>query len=155
MSTASTTIAPAAEVAEVSARLQISITRLARILRHQDRDGLTPSMMSALATLNREGPMPLGELAAREHVAAPSVTRIVEKLHREGLVRRAPSQLDGRVVVADVTDEGRSRIEEARSRRTAWMRSRIERLPARDLEIIRRAAAILERLVEEQAGGAA
>jgi DNA-binding MarR family transcriptional regulator len=141
----------AGDVMDVAGSLRLSITRLARILRHQDAEGLTPSTISALATLNREGPMTLGELAAREHVAAPTVTRIVEKLQRDGLVTRRPSDQDGRVVYAEVTAAARELIEEVRSRRTAWLTSRLAELPQKDLDALRRAAPILERLVIEAA----
>jgi DNA-binding MarR family transcriptional regulator len=141
------------ELGEVAASLRLSITRLARILRHQDSGGLTPSRVSALATLNREGPMTLGELAAREHVAAPTVTRVVERLQHDGLVARTGSERDGRVVYAEVTAAGRGLIEEARSRRTAWLSSRLERLSQRELDALRRAAPVLERLIADDADG--
>ena len=54
-------------------------------------------MVSALATVNRAGRITLGALAAREHVAAPSVTRVIDKLQRAGLVERTASEQDGRV----------------------------------------------------------
>src|SRR4051812_23988890 len=108
-------------VVELASGLRLSVTRLARILRHQDGGDLTPSMVSALATIAREGPLTLGDLAGREHVAAPSVTRIVEKLQRAGLVVRTASDRDARVVYVAVSADGRARIEESRSRRTAWL----------------------------------
>lgn len=151
MARASGTAAPAADVIDVAGSLRLSITRLARILRHQDAEGLTPSTISALATLNREGPMTLGDLAAHEHVAAPTVTRIVEKLQRDGLVTRRPSERDGRVVYVEVTAEARRMIENVRSRRTAWLTSRLSDLSPKELEVLRRAAPILERLVIDAA----
>lgn|SRR5437763_9334002 len=136
-----------AAVPELAGGLRLSVTRLARILRHQDPGELTPSMISALATLNREGRLTLGELAAREHVAAPSVTRIVEKLQRDGLVTRRASESDGRVALVEVSNKGRARIDEARSRRTAWLASRLAELDDDDLDTLRRAAPILDRIV--------
>src|SRR4051812_33141269 len=108
------------KIGELAAGLRLSVTRLARILRHQDGGDLTPSMVSALATVNRAGRLTLGELAAREHIAAPSVTRIVEKLQRAGLVTRQASESDGRVAFVEVSTAGHALIEEVRSRRTAW-----------------------------------
>ena len=137
-----------AAIGELASGLRLSVTRLARILRHQDGGELTPSMVSALATLNRAGRLTLGELAAREHIAAPSITRIVDKLQRAGLVTRRASETDGRVALVEVTDAGRSRIEEARSRRTAWMAKQLAKLDEDDLETLRKAAVILERMVE-------
>src|SRR4051794_5387914 len=113
-------------VAELAGGLRLSVTRLARILRQQDTGELTARMVSALATVNRAGRITLGELATREHVAAPSVTRVVDKLERAGLVQRSAHERDGRVSFVAVTDEGRELIEESRSRRTAWLAARIE-----------------------------
>src|SRR3954454_11849248 len=136
------------DVAEGAASVRLSVTRLARILRQQEVGGLTASMTSALAMLTREGPLTLGELAAREHVAAPTVTRVVEKLQSASLVARTVSSTDGRVVYVEATDAGRDLIEELRSRRTAWLASRLGDLSADELDAIRRAAPVLERLID-------
>ena len=139
------------DVADVAASVRLSVTRLGRILRQQDGGGLTPSTTSALATLNRYGPITLGELASREHVAAPTVTRIVEKLQRAGLVTRRVSEQDGRVVYVEVTDEGSRLMLELRSRRTQWLIDHMEGLSPTELSALRAAAPILERLVEAAA----
>ena len=70
--------------AEIAARLRLSATRLARILRQQADLGLTPSQITALATVGREGPLTLGALADTEHVTPPSMTKVVERLERSG-----------------------------------------------------------------------
>ena len=58
------------------------------MLRHQADVGLTPSQLTTLATVAREGPLTLGALAATEHIKPPSVTKIVEKLEAMGLIER-------------------------------------------------------------------
>src|SRR5947199_6887385 len=146
-----TTKDPAAAVAELAGGLRLSVTRLARILRQQDSGDLTASMVSALASVNRAGRITLGALAAREHVAAPSVTRVVDKLQRAGLVERTASEQDGRVSFVEVTADGRELIGESRSRRTAWLAARLEQLSGSDLDALMRAAPILERIVAEAA----
>ena len=102
-----------ADPVEVAGRLRLSVTRLARILRHQDAGGLVPTLSSALATIDREGPLTLGTLAVREHVAPPSITKAVVKLEAMGFVERR-------------TDEHRP----ARSRR----RDHARRSPSRHAE---------------------
>jgi DNA-binding MarR family transcriptional regulator len=141
-----------AAAAELAGSLRLSVTRLARILRQQDGGELTASMVSALAVINREGRLTLGELAAREHVAAPSVTRVVDKLRRAGLVTRNVSDRDGRVTYVEVTTEGRQLVEEARSRRTAWLAARLDGLSSDEFQTLLRAAPILERIVAEAGG---
>jgi len=70
---------------ELAGRLRLSVTRLARILRHQDAGTLAPTLSAALATVDRDGPLTRGDLVLREHVAPPSITKAVEKLAWNGL----------------------------------------------------------------------
>jgi DNA-binding MarR family transcriptional regulator len=139
------------DIADVASSVRLSVTRLARILRQQDGGGLTPSTSSALAMLNRHGRLTLGELAAREHLSAPTDTRIVEKLQTAGLVSRRVSEHDGRVVYAEITEAGRQLILDARSRRTAWLVAHLDGLTEDEIKALGRAAPILERLVEAAA----
>jgi DNA-binding MarR family transcriptional regulator len=109
--TAPTTVsALAPDPVEVAGRLRMSAFRLTRLLRQQDTEGLAPTLSAALATINREGPLTLGELAVHEHVAPPSVTKAVEKLVGLGLVNRAPDASDRRVVRVRPTPAGRRRV---------------------------------------------
>ncbi|MDO8362696.1 MAG: MarR family transcriptional regulator [Actinomycetota bacterium] len=136
-----------AEVAEVAESVRLSVTRLARILRQQDGSDLTPSATSALAMVHHHGPLTLGELATREHVSAPTVTRIVDALQRAGLVRRTASPNDGRVVFVSVTDKGKRLVLDARRRRTQWLVEHLATLSPEDVAALQHAAPVLERLV--------
>ncbi len=140
--------APAAAVdpVDVAGQLRLSITRLARILRQQDPGSLGPTLSSALATVHHAGPITLGDLAAREHVTPPTITRVVEKLEGQGLVTRNVDPQDRRVVHLELTDAGTQYLEATRSRRTAWLASRLEELPAEDLASLAAAAVVLDRL---------
>ena len=81
----------------MAARLRLSATRLARRLRQEAGTGLTPSQLSALATVHNHGPLTLGSLAEREQVAPPSITKVVAKLEADGLLQRSPDPTDRRV----------------------------------------------------------
>ena len=131
---------------EVAGRLRLSTTRLARILRQQDQLGLTPTMTAALATIGREGPLTLGALAASEQVSPPTITRVVGKLEAAGLVRRRPDPADGRVTRVELSAAGRRQLDTGRTRRTAWLATRLRELPAEDFERLAEAADVLERL---------
>lgn len=131
---------------EVADALRLSVARLARILRQQDAGSLGPTLSSALATINAEGPLTLGALAGREHVAPPSITKVVEKLEARGLVRRSRDGEDRRVVRVEVTPAGRRHIAVARSRRTAWLATRLQELPAEDLARLADAGDVLQQL---------
>ena len=136
----------APETVELAGQLRLSITRLARLLRQQDAESLGPTKSSALATITHEGPLTLGELAAREHVSPPSITKVVEKLEAMGLVRRWRDDDDRRVIRVETTRAGKRHILQARSRRTAWLAVRLAELSDDDLQQLRAAGEVLERL---------
>jgi DNA-binding MarR family transcriptional regulator len=140
----------------LAGQLRLSITRLARILRQQDAGSLGPTMSSALATITHEGPLTLGELAGREHVAPPSITKVVDQLEGKGLVRRVQDSHDRRVTRVETSVAGRRHIAQARSRRTAWLAVRLDDLSPEDLERLWAASEVLERLsriVSDEASG--
>jgi DNA-binding MarR family transcriptional regulator len=133
-------------VVDVAGRLRISVTRLARLMRQGDNTGLTPTLAAALATIWREGPLTLGELAAAEQVAPPTITKVVGKLEAQGLVARIPDADDRRVCRVALTDAGRHHVEAVRTRRTAWLAARLAELPPGDLDRLVAAVDVLEHL---------
>jgi DNA-binding MarR family transcriptional regulator len=52
----------------------------------------------------------VGELARRMQLAQSTVTELVNRVEREGLVRRSASELDGRVAHVALTEEGEERF---------------------------------------------
>ena len=143
----------AADAVDVAGRLRMAAFRLTRLLRQQDTEGLAPTLSAALATIVRDGPLTLGELAAREHVAPPSITKAVEKLVAAGLATRAPDETDRRVVRVRATAAGRRRVAQNRSRRTAWLAARLTDLSPADLAKLDAATDVLERLIHQSDGG--
>ncbi len=131
---------------ETATRLRLSATRLARILRQQSEAGLTPTQLSALATLDRCGPIPVGTLADEEQVAAPTATKIVDKLYAAGLVARVGDPTDRRITLVSLTTAGEALLADVRARKTAWLSTRLAALPASDLELITNALEVLEHL---------
>jgi DNA-binding MarR family transcriptional regulator len=121
--------------------------RLARRLRGERSDtSLTISQIAALSTLERTGPLTPSELAAAERVQPPSMTRIAASLEAAGLVTRTDHPSDGRQVLLAASPEGAAIVREDRRRRDAWLAQRLRDLPREDLEVLRRAAVVLERL---------
>lgn len=149
--TSRTLTATAVDPVEVAGRLRLSAFRLTRLLRQQDTEGLAPTLSAALATIDREGPLTLGELAVREHVAPPSITKAVEKLVGMGFVDRTPDETDRRVARVCTTAAGRRRLQKNRSRRTAWLATRLQALDAADLAKLDAAAEVLESLTQPSA----
>lgn len=127
--------------------LRGAVMRLSRRLRNQRVDEtLSPTEMSVLGTLARCGSATPGELARKEHVQPPSMTRIVAMLEAKELVRREPHPDDRRQVVVSRTEQADSMLAESRSKRNAWLASLAERLTEEELAIMRQAAPVLEKL---------
>ncbi|HXF74358.1 MAG TPA: MarR family transcriptional regulator [Actinomycetota bacterium] len=137
------------DVAQLASRLRLGITRLARRLRREAETGITPSLLSALSTVEREGPMTISELGAAEHVQPPTVTRIVAALVQAGLLERWTDPGDRRVSWVRATPAGARLIARSRSRKDAYLARRLRHLEPHELAVLEAAAGILERLVEE------
>ena len=131
-----------------AARLRLIVMRLARRLRSQSGSGLSPSLISALASLEHHGPLTLGQLAALEQVKPPSVTRLVATLEGAGLARRKNDPADGRVTVLTVTAEGRRILQRSRTRKTAYLAKRLRGFDDAEAATLNDALRLLERLLE-------
>jgi DNA-binding MarR family transcriptional regulator len=132
---------------ELTPRLRLGILRLGRKLRQQHAEGeVTASMLSALSTIDRAGPMTLGEVASLEQVQPPTMTRIVGRLVDLGLVGRTVDEADRRVQRVAVTKEGRRFVERSRSRRDAYLAKRLARLTEDERAVLARAVPLIERL---------
>ena len=131
-----------------AARLRLTIMRLARRLRRQTDDSLSPSLVSVLASLDHHGPLALGELATLERVKPPSITRMVATLESQGLVRRQGDPVDGRVTMVDATADGRRTLQRIRTRKTAYLAQRLAALSDADIAALSVALNVLERLLE-------
>lgn len=139
------------DTAELAGQLRVVIARLARVLRQQDQSGMPPTLLAALTTVGRVGPLTFGELAAQEQVAAPTITKAVQKLEAKGLVSRRPDPDDGRVCRVVITAAGRRHLERARRRRTAWLATRLTELDESDVRRLADAVDVLEALTNAEA----
>jgi len=132
---------------DVPARLALVVGRLNRRLRGAG-GGLSHGLLSALATVSKDGPMRLAELAQIEQVSAPSTTRLVAELEAQGLVSRRPDPIDGRAVLISATPQGSDTVTRARSARGAMVQELFEQLSADDIAAIEAALPALERTLE-------
>jgi DNA-binding MarR family transcriptional regulator len=133
--------------AGLASSLRIAVARLNRRIRFErEDDSLTLTQLAALGTLERHGPMPVGELAAHERVRPPSMTRIVTRLEELGLVAREPHPTDRRLAVMRITDAGRERTAADRKRRDAWLAYRLRELTPDEREQLRAVLPLLEKL---------
>ena len=135
---------------ELAARLRLAIARTARRLRQEAGEELSPTQTAALSTIDRHGPLTPSELAARERIQRPTVTRIVARLEEQGLVQRTRDPEDGRSSLVALSPAGRALLAHRRARRDAYLARRLRELDAEERATLERAAAILERLLEEE-----
>ena len=142
--------APPLPISELAAHLRIVVMRLQRRLRAEAGDELSPTLVAALVSIERHGPLTLGRLAELERVTPPSITRVVAALERDGLVRREVDEHDRRVSRVAVTPEGERLLQQSRTRKAAYLARRLERLDDGDLAAVREALPILERLLESE-----
>ncbi|MDA3648235.1 MarR family transcriptional regulator [Saccharopolyspora indica] len=131
----------------LASRLRLAVVRLNRRLRAQSGDSkITLSQLSALSCLHKAGALTPGELAAREGVQPPSMTRVIAALEDAGLVVRRAHPTDGRQAIVEVTDAGRARIEEEVSARERWLDQQLVDLTDEERAVLFRAAEIIDRL---------
>jgi DNA-binding MarR family transcriptional regulator len=111
-----------------------------------EESGLTAARLSALSVLVFGGPTTLGQLARAEQVSAPTMSRLVSALEREGLATREPHACDGRAVVVHATTEGRATLKRGRARRIVELVNLLADLPSGELSKLDEAARIVERI---------
>jgi DNA-binding MarR family transcriptional regulator len=133
--------------AELASQLRVHTMRLARRLRaEREASGHTLSQFAALASIERHGPISPGDLAARERVQPPSMTRIVAHLEQDGLVSRERHPTDGRQQLITATDAGRELLASDRQRRDAWLAQQLDDLTPDEQAKIADVLPLLERL---------
>jgi DNA-binding MarR family transcriptional regulator len=135
------------DTAALAHDLRLAVMRFSRRLRNQRVDtSVTLTHLAALSTLQRNGPMSPGELAAHERVQPPSMTRVVVALEGMGLVTRTPHPTDGRQVIIGLTAAAEDLLSAEARAREAWLSSRLQELTAEERLVLREAAEIMEKL---------
>lgn len=148
MTTRRTTIVASSD-AELAARLRLVVARLGRAVRQHAAAGLTPSQLSALASVEEHGSIRMSDLAACESVGAPVATRVVDSLEKLGYVARVPDPTDGRACLIELTDAGRRILAELWGARAAVLTTRISRLDSGEAAALRAALPALEALMRD------
>jgi DNA-binding MarR family transcriptional regulator len=110
--------------------------------------GITAAQAALLHAIRTTPGIGIRELAEREGMSKPAMTTAVDRLESMSLVRRTRSSRDARRVELELTEKGQRISRSARSRRTAWLAARLQRLDAQELEALGDAVAPLRRLLE-------
>ena len=135
---------------ELAARLRLVVGRLSRRIRIDGRESLPPLQLSALVTVEERGPLRLSELARREGVSVPTMSRVLTALDEQGLVVRMPDPQDARGVLVRLSEAGEQRLAQVRSHRTALVARRLERLDAAQRASLAAALPALEALLIDE-----
>jgi DNA-binding MarR family transcriptional regulator len=137
-------------VEAVADRLHSAALHLLRRLRIEDDVlGVSPPRLSALSVVVFAGPIGIGALAAAEGVAAPTMTRLVDGLERDGLVRRRRDPADARGVLVEATATGRRILTKGRHQRVQALAEGLATLSRDELAQIGRGAELIERVTRD------
>jgi DNA-binding MarR family transcriptional regulator len=142
-------------IADTAVQLRNAVVRTSRRLRQEaaaEADGLTPTSTATLASIDRHGPLTPSELAEIERVKRPTMTRTLAHLERERLIERTPDPADGRSFLVSVNAAGHERMVRLRRRKTAYLARRMRDLSPAEVEILARAAELLDRMGEDERG---
>jgi len=134
---------------ELADELQPLAVRLARLLFQEGAGSsrVSRAQVSVLRVLRDEGPRRIGELADAEHVAQPTITKLVVRLEQEGLVTRVSDPDDGRAVLVGLTPAGREQLRKMSAAAATALTRRLEALDAGDRAALTNALPALERLI--------
>lgn len=127
-------------------RLRVAIARVSRSLRRHELAGLTPTQLSALATVEQAGPLRLGDLAAAEKIAPSTLTRLVTVLEERGYVARRPVPGDARASTLLITPDGHAILERIRRESTILLADNLRTLSPDELTALAAALPALERI---------
>ena len=137
---------------ELANRLRPVLLHLNRHLRREAHaEGVTGGQASLLAQIRMNPDLGVRDLAAREGVSAPAMTRYLDRMEKAGLVVRTRSVEDARRIRLALTPKGVRALRSVRRRRTAWLAERLEGLSPAELAAVDRAIEALSRLVEDEA----
>lgn len=142
---------PTEPVAALATELRGLIGKFKRRLREQANTGdLTPSQVSVVLRLEKEGPATTSSLARAEGMRPQSMATVVAALEAAGLVRGAPDPTDGRQTLLSLTDPCRKMILDGRAARQDWLSRTLQaRLSAEEQAALATAVALLRRLVDD------
>ena len=144
-----TDMADAERVAALAGDLRALIGKFKRRLREQSgSDDFTPSQITVLMLLEREGPMTMSNLARAEGMRPQSMGHVVGPLLAEGFVAGTPDPNDGRQTILALTDISRKWVRQRRAARQDWLSGRIrDTLSSKEQRDLANAVELLKRVV--------
>jgi DNA-binding MarR family transcriptional regulator len=139
-----------ADFVALANRLRPVLLQLNRHLRREAHaEGITGGQASVLAQIRNDPKLGARELAERQGVSAPAMTRYLNRMEKADLVIRVRSEDDARRIRLVLTPKGVRALRSIRRRRTAWLAERLRGLPKAELHAVGRAIEALGRLAED------
>jgi len=136
---------------ELANRLRPVLLMLSRSLRREAHaEGITAGQAALLAQIRKHPELGVRDLAAREGVSAPVMTRNLDRMQKAGLIVRSRSPEDARRIRLALTPKGVRVLRSVRRRRTAWLAEHLEGLSPSELLAVEAAVEPLLRLVEDE-----
>jgi DNA-binding MarR family transcriptional regulator len=143
-------VAVAADPTVLANRLRPVLLHLNRQLRREIHSlGVTGGQVSLLVQIKYHPGIGIRELAALERISVPGMSKFSSRLEEAGLVQRAPVEGDQRRVGLTLTPAGQKVLRSVKSKRTAWLASRLRDLDPDELEAIGAAIEPLAHLLAE------
>ena len=143
-------IAVAADPTVLANRLRPVLLQLNRQLRREIHSlGVTGGQVSLLVQIKYRPGIGIRELAALERMSVPGMSKFISRLEEAGLVQRAPVEGDQRRVGLTLTPAGHKVLRSVKSKRTAWLATRLRDLDPEELEAIDAAIEPLAHLLAE------
>src|SRR5690625_1019376 len=131
----------------LATRLRMTILRAGRRLRSESAGSLSEGQLSVLSLLFVYGAQTASELAEREHVRPPSMTRTVQILESQGFIVRTEDPADRRNILIELSEAGADYIRETRRRRDQWLQRRLASLTREERQVLSQAEKILQKVV--------
>ena len=136
---------------EVGRALHSNAIHLLRNVREEDTAmGIGPAQASALSVVVFGGPLSLNELAAAEQVKPPTMSRIVEALVREDLVKREANMQDRRSITISSTEKGAKIMHGGRNRREKRLIKLLSKLDSKEVKCLGEASVIISKILNRE-----
>jgi DNA-binding MarR family transcriptional regulator len=124
--------------------------KIRRRMREQTEAGdLTPSQVSVLLRLEKDGPATASSLARAEGMRPQSIVPVIAALEDAGLVAGASDPTDGRQTILSLTQACRTWLAQGRAARQDWLTRTLQaRLSPKEQDRLAEALELLKRLVD-------
>jgi DNA-binding MarR family transcriptional regulator len=141
----------ALRVSALAQDLRALLGKIKRRLREQGHIGdLTPSQMSVLLRLDKDGSATASSLARGEGMRPQSIVPVITALENAGLVAGTPDPMDGRQTILSLTEACRTWVEQSRAARQDWLTRTLQaRLSPQEQDKLVEAVELLKRLVDD------